>query len=116
MRHFDISEFDCPCCGQNAMEQAFLNMLDNARHIAMVPFVINSGYRCPGHNKDPRVGGSATSSHLLGLAADIKCTNSRDRFKIIRAFYKVGFKRFTPKPTFIHVDLDLLKDQEVMWL
>jgi uncharacterized protein YcbK (DUF882 family) len=33
------------------------------------PITINSAYRCPKHNK--KVGGSKTSQHLLGKAADI---------------------------------------------
>jgi hypothetical protein len=34
--------------------------------------IINSGYRCPAVNA--RVGGAATSAHLYGRAADIRCT------------------------------------------
>ena len=96
------------------MEQAFLNMLDNARHRAGVVFIVNSGYRCLKHNT--KVGGSKTSSHMIGLAADIKCINSRDRFKIIEALIHVGFERIGVRKDFIHVDLDLTKDQEVFWI
>lgn len=35
-----------------------------------VPIIISSGYRCPKLNK--AIGGSATSSHMSALAADIK--------------------------------------------
>ena len=35
------------------------------------PIIINSGYRSWEVNK--RVGGSSTSNHLVGCAADIKC-------------------------------------------
>jgi len=114
LRHFSISDFDCPCCGENNMDPAFLNMLDNARSRAGVWFVVNSGYRCPKHNAE--VYGTKTSSHQIGVAADIKCTNSRDRFLMIEALIHVGFKRIKPAPRFIHVDFDLMKDQEVMWL
>ena len=37
----------------------------------VIPFYINSGYRCIKHNAS--VGGSVRSKHLLGIAADI-CT------------------------------------------
>ena len=36
-----------------------------------VPIIINSGFRSPEVNK--RVGGSPTSNHLTGCAADIRC-------------------------------------------
>ena len=36
------------------------------------PIIINSGYRSPAVNK--AVGGVATSNHLTGCAADIRCT------------------------------------------
>lgn len=38
------------------------------------PVIINSGFRCPAVNA--RVGGAATSAHLYGRAADIRCTQS----------------------------------------
>ena len=37
------------------------------------PLNITSGYRCPALNK--AVGGSATSAHLRGYAADVQCKN-----------------------------------------
>ena len=96
------------------MEQSFLNMIDSARGKACTPFVINSGYRCLKHNFD--VGGAGNSSHTLGLAADIKCTESRERSLIISALYDVGFNRMGIAKTYIHVDFDLLKDRNVTWL
>ena len=45
------------------------NVLQPLRDYAEVPIVISSGYRCPALNK--AVGGSATSQHMKGEAADI---------------------------------------------
>lgn len=45
------------------------NILDKLREIYGKPITINSGYRCPELNK--AVGGSATSDHVKGFAADI---------------------------------------------
>ena len=78
--------------------------------------IINSGFRCEKHNKDPKVGGSDTSSHLIGLAADIKCEYSTYRFHLLNALLKAGFKRIGIGKTFIHVDLDEAKPQSVIWL
>lgn len=45
------------------------NILDGVREIYGKPITVNSGYRCPELNK--AVGGSATSDHAKGFAADI---------------------------------------------
>jgi uncharacterized protein YcbK (DUF882 family) len=79
-----------------------------------VPFKINSGYRTAGHNR--KVGGVKASSHTLGLAADIHCTDSRNRAHIVSALMEVGFNRIGIAPTFIHVDNDPSKPEDVIWL
>lgn len=45
------------------------NILDPLRELYGKPITVNSGYRCPEVNK--AVGGSATSDHVKGFAADI---------------------------------------------
>ena len=45
------------------------NVLDPLREIYGKPITVNSGYRCPELNK--AVGGSKTSDHVKGFAADI---------------------------------------------
>jgi zinc D-Ala-D-Ala carboxypeptidase len=42
--------------------------LERVRHIFMLPLIVSSGYRSPRVNAG--VGGSKTSAHLRGLAAD----------------------------------------------
>ena len=116
LTHFALSEFDSPDLkgsGVN-MDSTFLSMLDDARNIANVPFKINSGYRTEKHNK--KVGGSENSSHLKGLAVDIHCSESRNRSIIIKALLTVGFSRIGIAKTFIHVDLDFDKSQNVIWV
>ena len=39
-----------------------------------MPITISSGYRSPELNAHPKIKGSKTSQHLLGLAADIVCS------------------------------------------
>ena len=115
MRHFNYYEFDSPDVegsGEN-MNQEFLDMLDEARGLADIVFDVNSGYRTKAHNK--KVGGKDNSSHLKGLAVDIKCNNSRSRHIIIDALMQVGFSRIGIADTFIHVDYDLEKAQNVIW-
>lgn len=116
MRYFELREFDSPDMpGSGArMNDEFMEMLDEARDIAGIPFRINSGFRTPKHNK--KVGGSANSSHLRGRAADIACTNSAQRFRIVAALIAAGFNRVGIAETFIHVDNDSVKTPGVAWL
>mgnify|MGYP003115194865 CR=1 FL=1 len=116
MRYFTLDEFDSPDLpGSGAfMQQEFLDRLDESRHIAQVPFRINSGFRTSEHNM--RVGGTETSSHLTGWAADISATTSNRRWVIIHALLQVGFTRIGVADTFVHVDSDPGKAQNVMWL
>ncbi len=109
MNHFKISEFLCPCClrGVEEMSEGLLHMLDTARDIAGIPFIINSGFRCSKHNKE--VGGSPTSSHLKGLAVDIKADNSRKRYLIVKALIQAGFHRMKIGEKHIHTDIDPAK-------
>mgnify|MGYP003651097709 CR=1 FL=1 len=115
MRNFNINEFDSPDLegsGLN-MDRSFLEMLDNARDIADIPFAINSGYRTKEHNA--KVGGVEGSSHTKGLACDIACSNSIARFLIINALLEAGFTRIGIANNFIHVDSDCEKSQDVIW-
>ncbi|WMC09494.1 D-Ala-D-Ala carboxypeptidase family metallohydrolase [Oceanimonas pelagia] len=117
LKYFKREEFACPHCGENHIEQGFVQRLDKARAAAGVPFVINSGYRCKIHNAD--VGGVESSAHRVGLAADIKTPNSVVRFKILKALLDEGFTRIgvysEGAGDFIHVDADPRKPAEVCW-
>ena len=115
MRNFNINEFDSPDVkGSGAkMNSCFLEMLDNARDIAGIPFSINSGYRTLEQNS--KVGGVNSSSHTRGLAVDIACKESRARFLIVSALKEAGFTRIGISDSFIHVDSDSDKAQDVIW-
>ena len=94
------------------MDVDFLAKLDKAREFAKVPFVINSAYRSPEHKESIK---NPTSSHIKGLAVDIKATDSRTRYKVLNALMHVGFNRIGIADTFIHVDDDKDKSQQVIW-
>ena len=115
MKQFFVPrEFACPCCGETRMDEDFTILLNKARSKADIPFKITSGFRCPAHNK--KVGGTETSSHLKGRAVDIAVDGSMERFKILSALLRTGFKRIGVAKTFIHVDLDTDKVQNVTWV
>jgi uncharacterized protein YcbK (DUF882 family) len=120
MKYFKYYEFDSPLqegSGQ-LMDKAFLYMLDNARHIANIPFHITSGFRVEADIERLAKDGykvSQTSSHLKGYAADIAVNSSADRYKIIDALLQAGFNRIGIAKTFIHVDNDPDKPADVIW-
>lgn len=74
---------------------------------------ITSHVRTPEQNR--LCGGSLTSSHLTGTAIDIVCTDSSDRFKIIKYclnfYYRIGIY-----DKHIHLDWSRNKPQNVIWL
>ena len=94
------------------MDVSFLAKLDEAREFAGIPFIINSAYRSPEHPLSIK---KPTSSHIKGLAVDIKATDSRTRFNVLNALISVGFSRIGIADTFIHVDMDFDKAQNVTW-
>lgn len=114
--YFKREEEWCPCCKQGGLLPDFRDKLNKAREIAGIPFVLNSAFRCTEHNKE--VGGSCTSSHLVGCAVDIKCTDSRSRWLIVDALIRAGFDRIglSKKGNFIHVDDDTTKEKKLIWL
>ncbi|NRA48033.1 MAG: peptidase M15 [Phaeodactylibacter sp.] len=115
-KHFTWSEFDSPDApgsGAEHMDAYLVELLDEARTIAGVPFVITSGYRTAAQNE--AVGGVDTSSHTKGLAVDIAAGSSGTRFKIIQACIAVGFTRIGVGRGFVHVDIDETKSKNVLW-
>ena len=95
------------------MDVDFLYKLDEARQFAKIPFVITSAYRSKEHNA--KIGGVANSSHIKGLAVDIRVNSSRERFTILKALIYVGFNRIGVADDFIHVDDDKEKSDNVIW-
>jgi zinc D-Ala-D-Ala carboxypeptidase len=116
--HFKSYEFECKCgCGLDKVDRKFLWKLNQAREEANIPFSLSSGCRCEQRNKDE--GGYKTSDHLprpYCEGADIKVSNSRDRFKVVDAAISVGFKRIGIAKTFIHLGSRELNPQRVIWV
>lgn len=120
LKYFDIKEFDSPDeeGSGEMMDVEFLEKLDVARDIAQFPFIITSGFRTVAYNrmlKDKGYSASNKSSHLLGYAADIHCTDSRKRYLLVEALLDAGFTRIGIAGSFIHVDNDPEKPQNVIW-
>ncbi len=100
------------------LKPELVKILDDAREIAGVPFVISSGFRTPEENK--KAGGVANSSHLSGKAVDLRCA-LKDHQKRSRILW--GLMQFRDKLFIeicgghIHVDIDstIHPLNSVMW-
>jgi len=114
--HFKWNEFDSGDQANSGLKMSaeFMEKLERSRVSAGVSFKINSGYRTILHNE--KVGGSKGSSHISGVACDISAKDSVKRFKLIQSLLSVGFNRIGIAKTFIHVDSDRDKSENVIWM
>ncbi len=72
--YFDlIREGACKCGRHTYHLWSIMENLDNVREIMKEPLTVNSGYRCPLHNKS--ISGGKNSEHIYGKAADIHVGN-----------------------------------------
>lgn len=115
MNYFSQKELQCKCgCNKLVFDKDFLDKLNHIRHNVGQPLILTSAYRCHTHNKN--VGGTENSSHTKGLAVDISCSDSVLRSKIIKQALNFGITRIGIAKTFIHLDVDPNKAQNVIWL
>ena len=96
------------------LDKYLVELLDNAREYAGIPFIINSGLRDKETNEE--VGGVCDSAHLKGLAVDLQCITSDARFLIVSSLLTAGFTRIGIGKTFIHCDIDHTKPQKVIFI
>lgn len=89
------------------------------------PIIITSGFRCKALNK--AVGGSNTSQHMMGQAADIKCTATTKAYlfnlilsmiksgeiKVGQLIWEYGTKK---EPNWIHISLPYSKVNNILYL
>ena len=111
---FKEKEVDCNCeCGKCDYSFQHYDRMIRLRQLIEMPLLVTSWCRCEAHNK--AVGGSPTSSHLIGCATDIKAINPITRVKI--AFYAglVGIRGIGIGPNFIHLDSDFHKPPNRFW-
>lgn len=115
-RFFTYSEFDSPDLagsGERFMNAGFIYRLDRIRARVGFALVITSGYRTWLHNQ--HVGGTNDSSHMSGYAADIYAPTYSMKLAIARAAIAEGITRIGWGSTFIHLDIDPAKPQQITW-
>lgn len=98
--NFKLYEFECNHCGTVKISPELIEMVQKVRNHFGRPVTINSGYRCPTHNK--AVGGAANSQHLYGTAADIVVSGvSPSKVADYCESFADGLGRYK---TFTHID------------
>lgn len=121
MKYFTIAELcrsntadkfliDNKCTKEQAANMMALvnNVLDPLREAYGKPIRVNSGFRCEKLNK--KVGGSKTSDHLHGMAADITAGSPKENKRLFYLIQELGlpFKQLIDEKGFswVHVSYD----------
>lgn len=114
-KYFKASEFQkcTPACSINDMDKHFLEVLDNVRELAGIPLVLNCAYRSKVY--DLSKGRTGNSAHTRGLAVDIRCNTSANRYKIVSSALTAGITRIGIGKTFVHLDIDTTLPKNVIF-
>jgi len=120
-KYFTESEFDSPDAPGSGVnvDPNLIYILDLMREECGFVFHVNSGFRTMTHNQD--VHGETDSDHLMELdgfshAADIRISDSRQRFLIIKSALSHGIKRLGVGKDFVHISNNQVNPQQVLWL
>lgn len=98
--------------GSEFMSIKALLMLDQLREACGFPMQLTCAYRSL--EWDISQGRSGRSTHIQGIAFDIKCTEGWKRSVIVRKAQELGFNGIGVHKDFVHVDLR--DDTPVLWL
>ena len=102
----------------NNLEQLVVNILDPLREAYGKPIKVNSGYRCEALNV--AVGGSKTSQHRYGLAADITTGSRLENKKlfILAKQLNLPFDQLIDEKAYswIHISLSKIPRKQVLLL
>jgi uncharacterized protein YcbK (DUF882 family) len=108
LKHFNLREFQCPCCMRVIIHKSLLLKLSKLRQAIQEPLIINSGYRCEKENK--AIGGTLHSYHMLGYAADVttKLMSIDDLLVFAEGLNFGGIGHYR---TFLHLDVREIKSR-----
>lgn len=93
------------------------NVLQPLRNFMGKSIKVNSGYRSPKLNT--KIGGSRTSSHMKGEAADIECDNDNFNIKMFKFILEnlqfdqcIIYKSKYGRPRFVHVSFSKIENRK----
>jgi uncharacterized protein YcbK (DUF882 family) len=114
-KYFSPKEFKActPPCDISQMDAGFLALLDGVREKAGIPLVLNSAFRSSEWELEQKRSGN--SAHTRGLAVDIRCNTSQNRYRILAAAIECGVPRIGVGKTYIHLDNDPTLPQGIIW-
>ena len=103
-KNFRLDEFKCKCgkCDPILVDDALVTWLQKIRDHFGRSVNINSGYRCATHNASPKVGGSKSSHHVKGMAADIRVEGILPS-EVAKYAESIGIQRIGLYDTFVHI-------------
>lgn len=104
----------CSHCGMEGVKQEALDKLQLIRDDFGKGMRITSSFRCSKHPVEARK--SKPGTHNKGVAFDIACTSSADRYTLVELAYKHGAKGIGIHKSFVHIDFDETRPATVMWL
>ena len=109
-KNFKLDEFKCKCgkCDPILVDEALVTYLQKIRDHFGKSVNINSGYRCAKHNADPKVGGSPSSHHVKGKAADIRVEGVTP-IEVAKYAESIGILRIGLYDNFVHIGSDPTK-------
>ena len=95
---------------RNNLLELIEHVLDPLRLMWGKPIRVNSGYRCRQLNSHPDIGGSASSSHITGQAADITVGGRDENMRLYQMikgsdipFHKAIFEQNRRGSFWIHI-------------
>ena len=109
-KNFRLDEFKCKCgsCDPILVDDALIAWLQKIRDHFGKSVNVNSGYRCKTHNASPKVGGSPTSHHVKGMAADIRVEGITPE-EVAKYAESIGIQRIGLYDNFVHIGSDTKK-------
>jgi uncharacterized protein YcbK (DUF882 family) len=113
-KNFRSDEFDCNCknpeCKITKIDMNLVKLLQEVRDKIKRPLIIEHGFRCKDYNK--AVGGSETSLHLEGKAADLVAAGMKP-LELKEHFNKAnGLGLYN---TILHVDIRDDSENQIFW-
>lgn len=108
--NFRLDEFKCKCgkCDPILVDDQLIIYLQKIRDHFGKRVNVNSGYRCAKHNADLKVGGSPSSHHVKGMAADIRVEGVTPE-EVARYAESIGIQRIGLYDNFVHIGSDSKK-------
>lgn len=88
MKYFTENELKCSHCGEQGMNDDFMQKVEKLREELGFPFPVTSAYRCPEHPIEAKK--STPGAHASGRAIDIGVSHGQ-AYALMHAAFKAGF-------------------------